>query len=188
MGNQRKGGGRVTENEIMIALRAGIITGLQSRGMSYAVEQSYQPGMRGTNTDPTIYIHYLGGSAVGWPERLQRWDEATQQMLTVEKQLMTCRIQIGATAYADLTDPRARTVSDVIKSARWAVQSYAFIMSIKKEGLSVFRVAELPSMDVLSDTPGYDKRPTFDIILQYSDVIETVVPSLDTVRSKHRVI
>lgn len=171
----------MTNNELMIAVRAGILNRLQAYGHGYAVEQTYQPHQLGTNREPTIYIHHIGDTPAGWPVRREYWDKENEQQVREEKQVMLTRVQVAATVNSDMTDPNALTVIDVMRIARWCVQSVEFREEVSKQGLSLMRVAEMPSQDVLSDSPGYEKRPTFDIIFQHTDTIRAIIPGVSKI-------
>lgn len=171
----------MTNNELMIVVRTGILNRLQAYGKSYAVEQNYQPHQLGTSRDPTIYIHHIGDTPAGWPVRREYWDKDNSEQVREEKQVMLTRVQVAATVDADVTDPRALTVIDVMRIARWCVQSVEFREEVMASGLSMMRVSEMPSVDVLSDSPGYEKRPTFDIIFQHTDTIRAIVPGVSKI-------
>lgn len=171
----------MTANDMAIFLRSALLDGLAARGKQFAVEQNFQPHQLGTNRQPTVYFHHLGDVPKGWAEEKQIVYEDARRMETVETQLYETRIQIAATVDDAGTDPTALTVVDVLRMARQCIQSRAFITRANAAGVGVYRVGDLPNYDVLSDSPGYEKRPTFDIILQHSDTVVTSVESFDHV-------
>lgn len=179
--HRKTGACGVTNNELMILLRGALLDGLAARGKSYAVEQNYQPTQQGTNRDPTVYFHHVNDVMRGWSRDEEIVNPDTGQMQTVQVQLIETRIQIAATVDADPFDPEAVTVIDVLRMARQCIQSREFLFKVGKSGVGVYRVSDLQSVDVLSDSPGYEKRPTFDIIVQHSDVTTVKTDSFDHV-------
>lgn len=171
----------MTNNELMITVRSAILEQLITFGKDYAVEQDYQPTQAATNSKPTIYVHHIGDTPVGTAQRSEFWDAVALEQVRIQKQLYTTRVQVSATIVDTPLDPASLTVIDVLRIARWCVQSVEFADIVKPRGLSVLRVADMPSYDVQGDTPGYDKRPTFDIIFQHEDVIRRVVPGFTSI-------
>lgn len=171
----------MTNNQLMIFIRKALLAGLLARGKRYAVEQNYQPRQLGTNREPTVYFHHVNDVMRGWSRDDTVVNRDTGEVQTVQTQLIETRIQIAATVDDPQTDPNGLTVIDVLRMARSCIQSRTFIFEAAKQGIGLYRVGDLQSVDVLSDSPGYEKRPTFDIIVQHSDVTVEKTGSADHV-------
>lgn len=169
MERREAGQNAMTENEMIITVRQALIDGLAMYGKNYAVEQNYQPQQVGTNRDPTVYLTYVNDVPAGTAAVSQETNSDTGALEQIERQLMFTRLSFAATVDTEDTDPYALTVVDVIRMARFAVQSRAFVKRMAAQGVGVLRVEEIKSIPVLSDSPGYEKRPVFDIILQHSN-------------------
>lgn len=177
----------MTNNDLMTAVRTVLLRGLAEYGYGdWAVQQNYQPSQVGTNDKPTVYIHHLNDVPVGCALTSEEWDETEGVFIQTERQVMTTRVQVSATVMImerDLENPLSPV--DILREARFALQSRAAIATLLEMGLAVMRVSDLPSYDFLNDSPGYAKRPTFDIIFQHSQSWQSRFAGVNTVRPRH---
>lgn len=155
--------------EIFKMLRAVIPPLLAARTGQTALElvQSYQPEQQGAPSADTITAAQVGTSKrFGWPQRVAKWDAATQQMRDHTQQAMETTIQLTMVARGS-TDPNAPTEVDKCQMVADVVQSDEFMAAIRPFA-QVLRVSDVRMGRFKSDNGQNANWPNFDLVIKHT--------------------
>lgn len=165
------------ENDLHALVRSTLLASL----VGVKVKRLFQPTTVGVASDPTIYVQtIIAGRRVGAPGRTDRPGAGEDDpMMHTERQWWETTFQISATARRDPADPNFMTLpsaSDIAKEASDILQSDKGLAALAAQRVRPLRVTDIRNVYIVNESDQYEANPSFDIVLSYMQIRESVTP------------
>jgi hypothetical protein len=172
-----------SEYQIWGALVTGVTDGLA--GLGYAgvdVLQSYQPTIQGAASTGTVYLHRIGGRRLQTQgKRYYQTGEfpATGQIYRREQWQKLESFQANAVVREEPGDLVNYTCLDLVSACLTVVQSQSFIDYMLENGITLNFPTEIRQDYFVQEDGSYDKDPSFDFSLMFSEYVDYAVDPAD---------
>lgn len=170
------------DNQLYAFLIPIINAGLIARGISATVKQSYQPTPEGINVGTLVTLTKISENRYGFLKREDVWNAGNGNFDHVETQVMESHFQVGAFS---IIDPKTETsatltAADVLYEVTAILQSDAFLLALKAQGIGVLRIQELRNPYFSDDRERFEASPSFDFTITHKRVTIATTPKVDT--------
>jgi hypothetical protein len=166
----------VTDNQRIAVLITVIQAGLTTQSISVGIKQSYQPTVQGAPSAPYVFIHKLGGTRYGSPQRSDLYLSPGVTTHT-ETQLKLNTYQVNALAIQNPTNTASLTASDYLNAVAFALNSEMGITALKAQGIGILRIASEPQVMVRDEKALNEASPSFDFTVCDIDVLSLAIGS-----------
>lgn len=165
------------DNAFIILFRPLLLAGLTARGLTTVqVKQNYQPTQQGRADGPAIYFNKIFDHRYGSPRVEETWNATTGLKSRTTTQVVLSTWQFGAITNQDPSNDTELTAEDILKYAASAMQDEDFQAGLVAQGVNISRISDIRIVRVKNDRDQFESNPTFDAIINHTDVFVSNVP------------
>lgn len=137
------------------------------------------PVLVGTTAGPAVTLTHIGGHPYGRARRLTAWRADDDEAVLTEAQIWEVTIQVGAIAQEPVGNTPGPTARDYVMDAARILQNDAGLAALKGRGLAPLKITDVRSFQIKNQKEAYEDVPSFDIVLIYRHVSESIAPVVD---------
>lgn len=145
-----------------------------------------QSSLQGATTVPTIFMCSTSDKRVGFPRTDYIPRDALGMIIdTKTVQVIESRIKFMCLAPENPEQEGVLpTADDILRRFSMYLGADAIIAQLRKAGLKVLRVTDIPIPRFSNDYDTFQSNPTLDLVLQHEDILNLETPAIDRTELK----
>ncbi len=157
------------DNELFKLIIGTMTPQLQAAGIpGVPIAQADQPTQQGITTEPAAWLHKLGDTEQGFPEKSYHFDSTSGKEIYTQKQVYKTGFQLSALATQDPSNTTQFTASDILNIMSMVLQSDVTIKAFSDVGVGILDIKDIPNPYFQDDRGRYEASPNLSFSLTHT--------------------